>query len=197
MYIESGKTNKFLFSDSLCSASVTSNPVEQSYNQMLASVFSISESSDASPQKDSFYKKQTFLEPPMPIGTPDPQLATFDKTAGQSSKQNMSELTLGGPTMPTEGDVFELDLTLPDSRPKFQYESDVATSLQSRIGYLPYKIYCAKCKTIVTSEISEEKLSFWEELFNGFRCCSNPFIYSQNLVHSCPECGEVLENVSC
>jgi hypothetical protein len=102
------------------------------------------------------------------------------------------EVNLGGPTLPTEGDeVFELELNNEMIR-----SSSGKQTFNSEIGAFPCRIYCPECRSSVISSIEVRAGSFWQEFFNGMRCCNNKTA-TKVIIHNCPRCGEELERVSC
>ena len=112
MYVEQGKQQRFLsFSSNPASSheSIIIKQLSNDYDTLLESVLDMS-SSDVSSCEMSYYKKETLIAPPRAIGTPDPALATFNKVVPEKKTAVHNTSEINGPTMPTEGDVFEVDL---------------------------------------------------------------------------------------
>lgn len=112
VYVESGKQQRFLSFSSNPSSSHESIIIKQlsnDYDQLLESVIDMS-CSEVSSSDISYCKKETVLAPPRAIGTPDPHLATFNRVVPEKKAGPSNTSEIYGPTMPTEGDVFEVDL---------------------------------------------------------------------------------------
>jgi hypothetical protein len=190
--------NNFSESISQCNESRVVGNDSNDYDNMLASIFDISESEILSSFDDSNEKKATVIAEPHAIGTPDPQLATFNKRNTFNPEKPLhetSEITVDRPTMPTEADAYEVDLTYTPNDPDlFVYEAQVHKNLFSKaVGTTSSRIYCNRCRCAVMSQVGAVKRSFWSDLFAGIRCCTNPsVIIQQELVHSCSRCGNEL-----
>jgi hypothetical protein len=170
LYVDATKQNKKLdFSPdldkieavSLSNESIVINKGSNDYGDILTSIFDISDDSDLSLSEVnmSMCKKATVIMQPRQIGTPNPQLATFHRTIPSENNKatNVSEITVGGPTMPTEGDAFEMDLDTERHKDMFSYEAQVHKTLfNTKIGTLPCRIYCAVCRCAVMSAVGAE-----------------------------------------
>jgi hypothetical protein len=153
------------------------------YDAMLSSFLEVSDelvscSMGSSEKPDEDHNRSTVICLKKVKTEPDPNKATF---IGQPpAEQQARHEDVGGPTLATEGDAYELD-PADDFFTASQSKSIFTTS----IGTVPTRIYCPTCRKAVMSAVDiGERSSFWQDLFAGFRCCSNP-CKAQVIIHSC------------
>ena len=207
MPLEKGHSSKLLnFSNHSSTPSEASSVVvknnDNDYDGMLTSLFDYSDSEiSLCSWAESDSKKATIVAVPYGKMSPDANVATFanilpvDKLADTQKTGSGELFQTQKTTMPTEADAFEIDLSAPD--PMF-YEPEVSHSIFStKQATEPTRIYCDKCDEAVNTAVSLAKQSLWREILNSWNCCSNPFGSEQEVIHSCPRCGDELRRVNC
>ncbi|CAG9315830.1 unnamed protein product [Blepharisma stoltei] len=113
-------------------------------------------------------------------------------------------ITTQAGTVSTQGNVDNEEV--PDlfyEREVFEYEQEAKASSVfqqvSEFNEYPAVIYCENCKkeiiTTVKPEIKQEK-GFFKKLDSFLCCCSNLWMKSHVLVHSCPICNQEIAKVS-
>ena len=207
MPLEKGHSSKLLnFSNHSSTPSQASSVVvnnnDNDYDGMLTSLFDYSDSEiSLASWAESDSKKATIVAVPYGKLSPDPNVATFANILPTEKQLSLQKSGSGElyqtqkTTMPTEADAFEIDLSAPD--PMF-YEPEVSHSIFStKQATEPTRIYCDKCDEAVNTAVSLAKRPLWREILNSMNCCSNPFGHEQEVIHSCPRCGDELRRVNC
>jgi hypothetical protein len=100
-------------------------------------------------------------------------------------------------TMPTEGDIFELDLTTNRGDTSTPITPPNMHIFTASFGIAPTRIYCSVCRESGPSMVSLLKPSWWQTLWSSWNCCAPQTQAWREVLHSCPRCGEEIERVNC